>query len=97
MRKLLLLILIILIIYFSGCATPSITPLVECSKNDECAIGGCSGQLCDKKDVINKVATTCEWKEEYGCFRLTQCLCIQNKCQWNQTPEYQQCIANFTH
>lgn len=92
--KKLLIVLIILLISISGCVA-SIPPVVECTRNDECTTGGCSGQLCGKKGEVEDIITTCEWTEEYGCLRLAKCQCIQNKCQWNQTPEYQQCLANL--
>jgi len=68
----------------------------ECTADTECAVGGCSNQLCGKKGEIEKAVTTCEWREEYGCLGLTQCICIEDKCQWNQTQEYQNCLANIT-
>jgi len=73
------------------------TSLIECVNDSECATGGCSGQLCGKKGTIENTVTTCEWREDYGCLRFTQCLCIQNKCQWNQTIEYQQCLSSLSH
>ena len=88
----------------TGSITQNVTPTTgagnqtaECSNNSECTTGGCSGQLCGKKGVIEKTITTCEWREEYGCLGLTKCLCIQNRCQWNQTQEYQQCLSNLSH
>lgn len=74
----------------------NVTNTTQCISNNDCAIGGCSSQLCGKKGIIENIITTCEWKEEYACYRLTQCQCIQNKCQWNQTSEFIQCLANFT-
>jgi len=68
----------------------------ECTVDSDCSVGGCSNQLCGKKGEIENVVTTCEWREEYSCLRLTQCQCIQGKCQWNQTPEYQNCLTNIT-
>jgi eight-cysteine-cluster-containing protein len=73
------------------------TKAVECTTDSDCSIGGCSSQLCGKKGEIEKVVTTCEYREDYGCLRLTKCGCIQGNCQWNQTSEYQNCLANITH
>jgi len=94
MKRIFLILTIILLIYFSGCVQ---TPIVECSNDNACVTGGCSNQLCGKKGEIENIVTTCEWKEEYDCLKLTQCKCIENKCQWEQTQEYQQCLANLTH
>ena len=69
---------------------------VECTVDSECSTGGCSGQLCGKKGEVENVVTTCEYISEYGCLRLTNCGCIQNICQWNQTQEYLNCLANIT-
>ena len=71
------------------------TNLTECTSDSDCAVGGCSKQICGKRGEVEKIVTTCEWKEEYECLRLTSCKCIQNKCQWEQTKEYEQCLANL--
>jgi eight-cysteine-cluster-containing protein len=94
MKKLLIIFSIILLISISGCVTS--TPVIQCTKDEDCITGGCSGELCGKKGEFDNIASPCIWKEEYTCLRLTRCQCIQNKCQWNQTPEYQQCLANIT-
>jgi eight-cysteine-cluster-containing protein len=72
------------------------TSAVECTANSDCSTGGCSGQLCGKKGEIENIVTTCEFKEEYGCLGLTQCKCIESTCQWDQTQEYKNCLANIT-
>jgi eight-cysteine-cluster-containing protein len=72
------------------------TRAIECAVDVDCSTGGCSNQLCGKKGEIENIVTTCEWKEEYDCLRLTQCNCIENKCQWEQTKEYQDCLAKIT-
>ncbi|MEM5778209.1 MAG: metalloregulator ArsR/SmtB family transcription factor [Candidatus Aenigmatarchaeota archaeon] len=67
----------------------------ECSTDFDCSVGGCSSQICGKKGVIENVVTTCEWKEEYDCLRLTNCKCIEGKCQWEQNQEYKDCLAKI--
>ncbi len=62
----------------------------ECTKDSDCKIGGCSGQLCIPKDESG--ITTCEWKEEYACYKLTECKCINHSCSWKSTPEFEQCM-----
>ena len=69
---------------------------VECTVDSECSTGGCSSQLCGKKGEVENVVTTCEYISDYECLKLTKCDCIQNNCQWNQTSEYQNCLANIT-
>ena len=33
----------------------------ECESDDDCFVGGCSGQVCSSDE---EVMTTCEWREE---------------------------------
>jgi len=65
-----------------------ITPVP--TKSIDCKIGGCSGQICsDGEDVI----TTCEYKEEYGCYNNAICeLQKDGKCGWTQTKELLECL-----
>lgn len=77
-------------------STSQANKAITCSVSSDCSKGGCSNQLCGKKGEIERVVTTCEYRAEYDCLRLTQCDCIQNICQWNQTQEYQNCLANIT-
>jgi len=63
----------------------------ECSNDNECFVGGCSNQVCSNKpDII----TTCEFKEIYNCYKLTECKCIDNKCQWESNQEFEECLKN---
>ena len=64
-------------------AAPSLGP---------CYIGGCSSQLCsDSPDL----ASTCEYREEYACYREAVCERQQNgQCGWTQTSELNACLYN---
>jgi serpin B len=74
---------------FAPC--PDVPGEAECNQDSDCFIGGCSSHICSpNKDII----TTCEWREEYDCVRLTSCSCIDGKCGWEETPEYLQCLRN---
>ena len=57
-----------------------------------CYVGGCSGQICsDQEGVIS----TCEWREEYACYRTATCeVQTDGNCGWTQTTELQACLAN---
>jgi hypothetical protein len=57
-----------------------------------CYVGGCSGQICsDEQGVIS----TCEWREEYACYRTAACeVQADGNCGWTQTTELQACLAN---
>jgi hypothetical protein len=59
-----------------------------------CFVGGCSGELClEAKD--SGMASTCEWKEEYACYKKTKCERQQTgKCGWTETSEFKSCLAN---
>ena len=64
----------------------------ECATDLDCGTGGCSGQICGTKDKVKDIVTTCEWKEEYGCYKETGCSCINGKCQWKETSEFLDCM-----
>ena len=58
-----------------------------------CFIGGCSGQICsDQKDVMS----TCEFKEEYACYKNEKCeRQADGKCGWTQTPTLSACLMVY--
>lgn len=63
---------------------------------NECVKAGCSGQLCVNKGD-QPVITTCEWKEEYGCYKLATCETQANgKCGFTWNTEFRQCMAKLT-
>ena len=64
----------------------------ECSSDSDCVLAGCSSQLCAPKEEAQGIMTTCEYKEEYGCLKLTSCGCINNKCRWAEIPDYLECL-----
>ncbi len=67
---------------------------VECSSDGDCAIGGCSSQICGVKGQVEEIEiiTTCEFKSEYECLKLTSCGCVENKCAWREDDEYNACV-----
>lgn len=57
-----------------------------------CFVGGCSSQLCTDRDDI---ASTCEWREEYACYRSATCeRQADGHCGWTQTSELLACLSN---
>jgi hypothetical protein len=55
-----------------------------------CYVGGCSSQLCTDN---NDIASTCEWRESYACFRTATCeRQASGECGWTETPELKSCI-----
>jgi len=67
----------------------------ECISNEDCAVGGCSNQVCGKKGEVEILITTCEFREEYACFSKTSCGCFQGKCDWEENEEYQDCLESL--
>lgn len=58
----------------------------------KCYVGGCSGQICSDKEGI---ASTCEFRPEYSCYRTAKCERQQNgQCGWTQTNELKMCLSN---
>lgn len=56
-----------------------------------CQAGGCSGQLCTDDPSM---ATTCEWREEYACYKTATCARgTDGKCGWVPTEELNNCLA----
>lgn len=57
----------------------------------ECLVTGCSGQICSDE----KVTTTCEFKEEYACYRTAKCEQQEDgKCGWTPTEELVACLVS---
>ncbi len=65
-----------------------VTPITRTAK-DGCVITGCSSQVCAEEDIV----TTCEFKEEYGCYDLAICeKQSDGKCGWTETNEFLSCL-----
>lgn len=85
----------------SPCATVLCAPGTHCEVVDgaascvadqpaPCVRTGCSGQICSDQEVF----TTCEWREEYACYRSATCeRQADGTCGWTMTPELQACLA----
>jgi hypothetical protein len=59
---------------------------------DPCRVTGCSGQLC----ADHGIATTCEWRGEYTCYRDARCeRQADGSCNWTMTDELERCLASF--
>lgn len=54
-----------------------------------CRVTGCSGQLCADEDL----ASTCEWREEYACYRSARCeRQADGRCSWTMDPALRECL-----
>ena len=59
----------------------------------ECAVGGCSGEICYDPSEGSAVSI-CIWKPEYACYDTATCERQQNgTCGWTETPELTECLA----
>ena len=85
--------------YPRQCRTPEGSVFVENITNPApgnpvatggCFVGGCSRQICsDDPDVVS----TCEYKEEYACYKSARCeRQMDGKCGWTETPEFNICM-----
>ncbi len=88
------------VIALYGCQATEVTndtvlPPGECFTDADCAVAGCSGQLCAPKEEASDIITTCEYKDEYACLKMTNCGCVNNKCAWAQTQGYSECLESL--
>jgi len=57
-----------------------------------CYVVGCSAQVCSDTEDL---ATTCEWKEEYACYKSATCKRqTSGQCGWTETAELKMCLGN---
>lgn len=74
---------------------PQATPQAPIYKQKSCKVEGCSGELCYDPSLGGDIATTCIYKEEYACYKLTTCERQQDgSCGWTKTPDFTKCIAS---
>ncbi|MBI2663305.1 eight-cysteine-cluster domain-containing protein [Candidatus Woesearchaeota archaeon] len=96
----------LLLVFIVGCTTIDNNPAgtlpeeiptgeFECNVDSDCAVGGCSGQICARADLADDIITTCEYQEVYACYKLTSCGCVNNQCQWAQNQEFNNCLAKY--
>lgn len=63
----------------------------ECPVDSACEVSGCSGQLCVEAGA--DIVTTCEWREEYACYRSASCeRQADGRCGWTDTAELRACL-----
>jgi eight-cysteine-cluster-containing protein len=54
----------------------------ECSSDEDCVTGGCSGEVCQSKHE-DLVITACEYKDCYKTVSYElECGCLIKKCRW---------------
>lgn len=67
---------------------------LRCAEDSDCVTGGCSGTICQHKDT-EPIMTTCEFKPEYACYKQIKCGCIDGKCVWDKTAEFDDCVEDL--
>lgn len=56
----------------------------------KCFVGGCSSQICSDREGM---ASTCEYREEYACYKTATCKRQTNgNCGWTETSELKACL-----
>ncbi len=57
---------------------------------DGCVVTGCSDHVCADEAVM----TTCEWREEYACYKDARCeRQADGRCGWTETAELLSCLS----
>jgi hypothetical protein len=83
----------------SSTPTPIPSPILECSRDSECAAGGAYSVVCGIKELVQNLSTSGDWRPEYRCFEkqenLTSCRCMGGLCKWERTPEFCDCAKSF--
>jgi eight-cysteine-cluster-containing protein len=73
------------------CVEADVPPV--CMKDSDCVIGGCSGQLCSPKSV-GPIISTCEYRKEYGCYKMATCGCVGGRCEWMGGADFDECLGS---
>lgn len=68
---------------------------IECQRDSDCSTGGCSGEICGPEEKMKKLTTICIYKPGYECLKLTKCRCLQNKCQWQKSRRFKNCMKKY--
>jgi hypothetical protein len=78
------------------CSLDESGTVLSCQPQDSdggCKRTGCSGQLCSDEDI----ATTCEYRPEYACYRDATCEPQgDGSCGWTPSEELTTCLAETT-
>jgi eight-cysteine-cluster-containing protein len=76
----------------AGAELDGTSPPVRAGVVPPCQVGGCSSQVCSERD---DVVTTCEWRDEYACYRGARCEPQgDGRCGWTPTPELLACLES---
>jgi hypothetical protein len=85
----------------TACTDTYIAPVVSVVKKEEkkpvstkkCKVTGCSSQFCVDSDSP-EIASTCEYKEEYACYKERKCeVQSDGACSWSAQEDINKCVA----
>ncbi len=91
MNKIIILILTLILIVACEKIPPEEIGEKECVRDDDCVIGGCSGTICQSKNA-EPIYTICVYLPEYACYKKIDCKCIDAKCGWDETEDFNKCV-----
>lgn len=75
--------------------TPDVSSTTPREASNGCVVGGCSGQLCGEAGASDSLISTCEFKEEYACYKKARCeRQPTGMCGWTETSELKSCISS---
>ena len=84
-------------IYFSILISPNLA-LGAHHVDTQCTITGCSAEICTNQFAKEDdgLATTCEYKEYYECYKLANCSFKKaaKQCDWEVNPEFKACLKS---
>lgn len=67
----------------------------ENTHTSDCVPAGCSGQLCVSTEDAESTVTTCEYRNEYACYKNAICeKQASGSCGWTETAELKSCLAH---
>ena len=60
-----------------------------------CIPAGCSSHICAEESEVSNIVTTCDFKDEYMCYKDATCERQENgHCGWTPTPTLNTCLKN---
>ena len=72
------------------CDTFCLYPDPDCEEEQDCHIGGCSGQVCSAEPGV---ITSCEWTGYYACYQHATCeLLPSGNCAWTGDTRFVNCL-----
>ncbi len=88
-------IIISSLVYICTLIAPNLA-LADQRVDTQCAITGCSAEICTNQFAKEEdgLATTCEYKDYYECYKLANCGFKKStkQCGWEPNPQFTACL-----